>query len=321
MRRKPKGLTRRFIIPVVLYLAIALVWAPTTLAWGWWYVGSIVAGAAVCVATGGIGVPVVAGMAVGSIGTVGVGDSVYDQIAAAASSPVGGELVVEKANPAPIVLPPITDAQTPQATLDKLNVGRQHLADSLQAARGMLESAKRFYGAKEAGDIAAMNLQRGYVLEFLSSNEDSSNLGLDALRDYGLDFRSLAPESDENRTTADEYKAFRDAVVMDGCPECLEYACIQLDVTPEELIDVESYITSATDGEIDEFFAQYPAAGVYFPDFLDEALRQWEAQPMRSALSSELVPEPSCLLLVTIGILALGALARRDLATPIIKER
>ena len=284
--RKCPALLRR-----ALPLAALALMPQAALAWGWWYAGAIVTGAAVCVLTGGIGTPVVAGMAVGSIGTAAPGleetafyDSVYDDIVASPNNPVGGALIHQKPNPQAVALPPIQDAQTPQAVLDDLNAARQGFADATVHARGIREACRRFFGAQQAGDPQAMQLQAGYVTEFLQLEQAASAQAVAAYRSYNQALRQLRPPEPDMLTTAAEYKAFRDDVAANGLPQCIVQELDLLLVTASEQAAIEGWLAARSDQEIDQFFGQFPPEGAYAPDLNDMAADAWELQPFEGAI-------------------------------------
>jgi hypothetical protein len=277
-------------IKLVLISLMVLIFAlaPNARAWGWWWGVSVIVGGALCLASGGVALPVIAGTLAGATGTLKVGDSIYDDIVNSSSNPVGGSLVLQKANPASNPVAPFTDPGTPAPILSDLNAAHQHFADSVQYADGLRESCRRYYGAKFAGNTSAMALQAGYAREFLALEEQASTAGVQRFRSYIVGLRSVNPPSPNTLATASEYTTFRDSVRSNGLPQCVVDELNLLHTSPQEQLNIRAYIEATTDVEIQAFFANYPPQGVYAADLLDEAMNQWEGQPFGNAIPAEI---------------------------------
>lgn len=286
---KPRNAKR--LVSVMLALSLM---GPATKAWawGWWDVAAVVVGAAVCVATGGIGVPVVAGLAVGAVGTVTIGDSVYDDIVASPSNPVGGPLIFQRPNPVANLMPPITDPETPPQMLSDLNAARQGFADALSFARGIRDACQRYYGARAEGVTEAMRQQAGWARQYLQLEEQASASAVGRFRAYLDHLREVSAPGPETVSSAASYSQFRDTVRDEGFPICLNQEMNLLHVTVVERESAREFIASASDDSIANFFSAYPADGAYLPDLLEEAVNQWEAQRFRDAIPSEILLTP-----------------------------
>lgn len=293
---KNKRINRaRFQKYLLLLSAIASVLIPThqALAWGWWLAAAEVVGVVViCVSTGGVGAVVLAvgaGMAVGTVGTVAKGDSVYDEIASSASNPSNPSLIYQRPNPVSNPLPPFVNEEVPPILSDGLNRAQQELADSLQFARGIRDACQRFYAARALGDFNAMMLQAHYAVEFLRMEEAVSNQAVQDFQAFSENFRSFYPPEPDLMITQEKVTQFRNDVRDSGLPSCMMNRFDQLHLTFGERQVELSFIVDKTDDDIATFFQQYPPEGVYVPDLLDETMGHWQSQPFRNAVPPEIL--------------------------------
>lgn len=274
---------------VALMMVVACLLPNAAFAWGWWWVASVVVGGVVCVATGGVAAPIVLGVAAGVVGTAAKGDSVFDDIAAAASNPVGGLLMFQQANPAALVMPPVVDPLSPPQLVQAVNAAQQQFADSLRLARGIRESARRYFGAKLAGNTAAMQLQKGYVLQFTAAQAASEAGAVATYRNVANLMRAFIPATNNTRATLAEYMTFKNTCATSGLPSCVTSLSNQLLLTSQEQQGILSYIVNRPNAEVVAYFAAHAASGIYLPDFLDEAMNHLEAQPMVLAIAPEIL--------------------------------